>query len=709
MFVRLLSLVLALWLTNLGGAFAQTNSGLATLVADRVEIRNKHELVASGTVEVLFEGRRLRARQIVYNHATRQLDIIGPIILTDGAGSVVVADSASLDADLREGVLRSARVVLQAQLQIAANEVQRLGGRYTVAHRAVASSCQVCANDPTPLWEIRARRVIHDQQERQLYFENAQFRFAGLPLLYLPQLRMPDPTLKRARGFLMPLFSSSSQQGFGLAMPYFIPLGDHRDVTLAPYLSTNGIGSLGFRYRQAFRTGGLTLTGALSFDSLIAGNTAPRGFARLQGQFALPYDFTLRFDGQLISDRAYLRDYSLGNQDRVQSQITAERTQAGEYIGARALHWQSLRADQTNEVTPLAAEVLWRRTLVPDHVGGLLQLEMLVGAQLGVSALPQVRPMTRAALVADWRRDAVLPGGVLAAVGLGLRADFHAVPLSVSGTQLVADLSPMAMAELRWPLRRVTGSGATEILEPIAQVVWSPPQNPATVPNEDSTLVSFDEGNLFAPSRFSGIDRREGGARANLGLGWTRLDTQGRSITLQAGRIYRFDALGQFTTPSGLSGRWSDWLVSAHVDLPSGWSAMARTAFNDGFDVSRAELRARLEKSRYGLGSALVWASADLAENRPTPTAEWLFDGRYALTPQWTLRAGSRFDISSGQVTAASGGVQFANECLRVDLSLSRRFTSSNNVAPNTEFGLTFDFAGFGGSQTPGPARRRCG
>jgi len=267
---------------------------------------------------------------------------------------------------------------------------------------------------------------------------------------------------------------------------------------------------------------------------------------------------------------------------------------------------------------------------------------------------------------------------------------------------------PQALAELRWPLRRVGAGGAVEVLEPMVQLVWSGPDTTPPLPNEDSALVAFDEGNLFAPSRFSGIDRREGGSRVNFGLGWTRIDARGRQIALQAGRIWRIDGAGQFTQPSGLSGQWSDWLVAAHVDLPENWSVMARAAFDDGFTVSRAEGRARLQRPDYDLGAAMLWAAADPAENRLQPTAEWQMEGSYALTPNWRVRAGARLDLSSGQVTHASGGLLYANECLRLDLSLSRRFTSSNNVAPNTEFGLTFDLAGFGGSRTPGPARRRC-
>ena len=100
------------------------------------------------------------------------------------------------------------------------------------------------------------KRVIHDQQERQLYFHDAQFRVLDTPILYLPRLRLPDPTLKRATGFLIPSITARPTLGFGVKVPYFIRLGDHADLTLTPFIATK-TATLEYRYRQAFRTGNI--------------------------------------------------------------------------------------------------------------------------------------------------------------------------------------------------------------------------------------------------------------------------------------------------------------------------------------------------------------------------------------------------------------------------------------------------------------------
>src|SRR5690606_21882712 len=178
-------------------------------------------LVAEGGVEVFYRGARLRASRIVYDRATERVSIEGPITMTEAdGGTVVLADAAELAPDLSEGILTGARMVMQQQLQIAATEMLRASGRYTQLTQAVASSCQVCPGNPTPLWEIRARRILHDQEERQLYFDRAQFRVMGVPVMFFPRLRMPDPTVERATGFLIPSVRTTSQLGTGFKLPY---------------------------------------------------------------------------------------------------------------------------------------------------------------------------------------------------------------------------------------------------------------------------------------------------------------------------------------------------------------------------------------------------------------------------------------------------------------------------------------------------------
>ena len=195
-------------------ALAQTER--AVLIADRLELSNSNILLAEGHVEITYGGQRLNAPRVIYDQGLDRLFIEGPFTLDTGADLLVLAQAADLNSDMRNGVIQGARLVIDQRMQLTAAEMQSIDGRYRVLQNVAASSCQICTRNLTPLWEIRAKRVIHDTTEKQIYFDHAQFRVAGLPIFYVPRMRLPDPTWRRATGFLTPKFTLNTAVGFGV-------------------------------------------------------------------------------------------------------------------------------------------------------------------------------------------------------------------------------------------------------------------------------------------------------------------------------------------------------------------------------------------------------------------------------------------------------------------------------------------------------------
>ncbi|MCV2870831.1 LPS assembly protein LptD [Defluviimonas sp. WL0050] len=687
----------------------------ATLIADRVFLAGDETLTAEGAVEVLYRGARLTAERITFDSRTDQLTIVGPIRLTDVNGTVVLADAAELSRDMTEGVLTSARMVLDQQLQLASTSMTRTEGRYTTLNKVVASSCQVCPSNPRPLWEIRARRVVHDQKERQLYFDHAQFRVAGLPIFYAPRLRMPDPTLKRSSGFLMPSVRTTSALGAGIKLPYFFAIGDSRDLTLTPYVSTNHTRTLEFRYRQAFASGKMEFTGALTRDDLLPGDT--RGYLFGEGQFDLPRDFGLAFAVQTVSDDAYLLDYGVSDVDRLASGVAITRTRRNEYIEARIFRYWSIRPGDDNSVLPTyVGDLTLTRRFSPAYLGGEGQFRFQthghrrssdVDTDANADGVTDGRDMARATLMADWRRNWTLLNGMVVSGGFQATADFYSIGQDADYPGTVTRFTPAAMVELRWPWVKTERTGATQVIEPVVQVVWSP-DSTDNVPNEDSQIVTFDEGNLFDFSRFPGADAHELGTRFNIGVGWTRYDPAGWSLGVTAGRVFRARDLGQFSAASGLDGTSSDWLLAVQAENTFGLTLMNRALFDDNMNFSRDELRIGYDDGKYDVTAGYLWLVADPAEGRLRESSEFVFDAGWNFTDNWRGTLAGRYDFQAARAARAAIGLQYRNECATIDLSLSRRFTSSTSVSADTSFNLGVALNGFGAGTDGRRYRRTC-
>ena len=689
----------------------------ATVLADSMVLQGDRTLIAAGGVVVWYQGARLVASRIVVDGASGNLTIEGPIHLSrpgaadPDAEAILIADSGQLDRELQDGIIRGARLVLARELQLAATELTRTGnGRTTTLRQVVASSCQICASDPTPLWEIRARSITHDAQTRLLTFDRPQFRAFGVPLAAAPfTVTAPDPTVERRTGFLRPEFRTTSGLGFGIKVPYFVTLGDHADVTVTPYVSASRTRTLELRYRQAWSNGVTEWNGAISRDDIQPGET--RGYVFGNALVDLPRGYRLGIQVQAASDRGYLLDYDITEADRLWSGFTVDRVTRDKLFFGRVGNYQSLRDDEDNSTSPAqVADVIWQRRFTPRYIGGQALLEWSVHAHRRPSDQDQIgRDMARASLGLDWRRSEILPGGMVGAALAGFDADIYRIAQDDRYDDLVARVDPMVGVELRYPL--IGGAdGATHLVEPVAQILYSPPGADDDIPNEDSRLIEFDEGNLFSDNRFPGWDAREGGLRANLGVTWTRIDPTGWSLALTGGRVLRADPEDAFPEGSALSGTSSDWLVAAQYDSGAGLAIANRALFDDGLDMSRNELRLGWLRQDLQLSAGHLWLDGNNDAVEQPDISELVANVGWQIRDGWWGAAETRYDFVADQAQRASLDLTYRNECLTVEMGVSRRFTRSDSVRPETSVGLSVRLGGFGTQEDlPGTvARRSC-
>ena len=704
---------------SLGQPFTPSSAtaDAATVLADRMILQADNTLIASGGVVVWYQDARLVASRIIVNGDSGDLTIEGPIHLsrpgvTDtGRDAIVIADSAQLDRKLQDGIIRGARLIIARELQLAARQATRSGeGRFTRLDRVVASACLVSPQNPTPLWEIRARSITHDAQTRLITFENPQLRAFGIPIAAAPfTITAPDPTVDRKSGFLRPEIRTTSNLGFGVKIPYFQTLGDQADLTITPYVSANRTRTLELRYRQAFARGVTEWNGAISRDDIMPGKT--RGYVFGNAAFDLPRGYRLGIQVQAASDRGYLLDYGITDADRLWSGVSLERITREKLFFGRVGNYESLRDDENNATSPAqVADVIWQRRFVPDLIGGQGLMEWSAHAHRRPSDADQVgRDVARGSVGLDWRRQEILPGGLVGAAIAGLDADLYRIAQDSRYDDVETRVDPRIGVELRWPLIGGSG-GATHLVEPVAQLLWSPPGSDKEIPNEDSRLIEFDEGNLFSDNRFPGYDARETGLRANLGLSWTRIDPTGWSLGLTAGRVLRNRPDRAFAPDSPLAGRRSDWLLAANYDSGNGLAIANRALFDDDFNISRNELRLGLLRPDLQVSAGHLWIDSDAAEGRDSDISELTGNVGWQVRRGWWANAETRYDFVADRAQSASLDLAYRNECLTMEMGVSRRFTASDSVRPETSFDLSVRLGGFGRSDDASGtvARRTC-
>lgn len=566
---------------------------------------NNQRVSAVGSVQMYYNGTSVEADRIVYDQKTKRLHAEGNVRMTDADGKITYANLIDLSDDYRDGFVDSLRVDTADATRMAATRAERTAGNYTVFQNGVYTACAPCKTDPKkpPLWQVKGARIIHDQTEKMMYFEDARIEFFGTPIAYMPYFSTPDPTVKRKTGFLMPGYTSVSNLGFGVETPFYWAIAPDYDATFSPrYTTRQGLLMTGeFRQRlmdgaYQIRAYGIRQDDPNAFGTA-TGNREFRGGVESKGQFAINDKWTWGWDGVALSDYTFLSDYRLSLYrdpytsflnlpTEALSQLYLTGVGNRSFFDARTMYFLSFSGNQSqvpiiHPVVDYANVVnrsilggefsykfnftsLSRETAAYDAITTVAQNN---GWCTPTSADPMARTpgqcllrgiagnYTRFTAEAQWRRSFTDSMGQIWTPFASLRADLVDVNISnqpgisnfiPDGSMQAARVMPTIGLEYRYPFINVQPWGTTT-LEPIAQVIIRPNEGFAgRLPNEDAQSMTFDASNLFSVNKFSGYDRVEGGGRANVGVQATTQFDQGGSVNFLFGQSYQLFGLNSY-------------------------------------------------------------------------------------------------------------------------------------------------------------------
>ncbi len=670
------------------------------LTADTVQFDTATgRVTASGNVEIYYGERTLTADRIVYDSDTGRITAEGSVVLRDPSGATVFADFADLDAELRDGLVRGARSVMGENIKLSAAEARRVDARFNALSKAVYSPCKVCSDDPVPLWRIRARRVIHDEVEKRIHYEDATLDVFGVPVFWLPYFSHPDPTVDRASGFLVPEFRHSSIYGYGVQVPYYWVIDDYSDLTFSP-LMTTGDGVVGvLQYRRAFESGRFIAAGSLTYDDY-EGSDALHGHLEARGEFDLVNDFRWGFDGIAVTDRGYLRRYDFSDEDRLTSELYVRRYRNNGFFDTTAVYFQSLRDDEPSGSIPVVLPEFDARHEMPGA---------LLGGDLGVFASSYVLlreaglDSSRLSVGADWERQMILPVGLSLRGFAEVRGDLF-VNDDFGGIESATEFrfAPLAGIEARFPLIHESPGGVAHVLEPIVQAIVAPfGGNGSGIHNEDSQVTEFDETNLFDSSHFAGLDAFEEGPRLNLALRYERIAPSGLNFDASVGRVLRLRAADEFTSGSGLDNAISDWVGAWSARYDPYVTVRQRLRINDNFAITRNEIGAELTFGRVALSASYIFLESDISIDAPDDREELAGRASFRINRNWSLSGEARRDIQNGDFVEAALGLTYANECCEIDLFVKRDFTASDDAPASTSVGVLVKLFTLGNQDEP--------
>ncbi|WP_247635378.1 LPS-assembly protein LptD [Methylobacterium sp. 37f] len=370
--------------------------------AELIYDNDRNTVTARGNAELHYGPRVLQADRVIYDRKASRVFAEGNVRLTEASGDVVTGAKMELTDDFRNGFIDALRVQQNVELngqtvrtRFSAPRAERIEGDSTSFEYGTYTACEPCKNNPEtpPLWQIRATKIVHNNETHTVAFEESTLEIGGIPIAYLPYFETADPTVKRKTGFLTPRFLTSTALGSGLATPFFVNLAPNYDLTLSPaFLSNQGVlGQAEFRHRLESGSYNLRLSGifqttpsAFLPGPLGAGDRDFRGSVETKGQFYINDRWRTGWDIVGVTDKWFLDNYRIRNQS-ITTDYFREAVSTAFLIGqgdrswfeARGYYFKGLSSFDWQKEQPFVAPVIDydKRINGPGFLGGEVRFE----------------------------------------------------------------------------------------------------------------------------------------------------------------------------------------------------------------------------------------------------------------------------------------------------------------------------------------------
>jgi LPS-assembly protein len=573
---------------ELGATHQDTNAPIL-FRADEIQYDEQLALtIARGHVEISQGGQVLLADTVSYNQRTDTVTASGHVSLTEPTGEIVFADFMELRDSMTAGFAKNVRMLMADRSRLAANTMRRTNANHTELVRGVYSPCDLCENDPSapPIWQLKAREIDHDTELQRVEFRDAVMEIDGWPVFYTPYMSAPDPSVKRASGFLPPSIGASSTLGAHVTVPYYWVLGPDKDLTLAPRFYTVAGPLMDAEYRERFSNGTLDAVATLNHSNVGTGESTSsqgeqwRGNIDEHSVFDLDDTWRTGLDIQRVSDQTYLLRFGFGN-PLLNAEISRAYLEGFDLRGStdvNAYLFQPLLPGLGDSTQPIVLPVINRNwQSEPDALGGrwnlnanLLDIVREVGTQT-----------RRLSLGSEWDRSFVDGFGGHYDFSASIRGDGYSIGdlSNVSNPELPTAFFPVdghpAVAPTpttfttgrtfpqvglvwRYPLIH-RGEDFTEVIEPIVGGFAGPSSgNRRNIPDEDSLSFEYTDSDLFRRDRLAGYDILDTGQRVDYGTQFGLYNKEGGSYRFLVGQSYRAQPNLFLPIGSGAEKRLSD-------------------------------------------------------------------------------------------------------------------------------------------------------
>tara|TARA_B110000483_G_scaffold83985_1_gene104148 strand:+ start:2153 stop:4234 length:2082 start_codon:yes stop_codon:yes gene_type:complete len=679
LYLRITFTVYCLILLSLGFKIAQSENSEIEITADKIEVlENQNKINATGNIIVQTEEFLSASDNLIYDKSIESIKTFGNIIIKDSLKNYYFFDQFVSDKTFNNANGTNTRIRLNDGTRIVGKSFIRTDSNINEINNAEYTPClqknYIVKNCPG--WKLSAKKVIHDEEKKNIYYEGATLSILNIPVLYSPFFSHPDPTVKKRSGLLMPTISSDNNLGNTVSIPYFYNISSNYDLTFTPTFQSkvDNYYTLNYRY--------LNKNHVFNIDTSITDNESRAGTRNhifINGDVKNPYgEFNYKIETS--NNDTYLRKNQIHHETILKSGLKFTKEMDNSFLDFSSYIYKHLNNSNEQKWEYLYPNINYD---IYNYKDPVYKTNWSIK-----SSLLNYRTIDK-----DYKQQLsseIISKEVHISKQTGLKFQNTIQNRLVYFNNSADDYNqlrifPQISSKISFPLSK-SKNNRTEILEPLVIPILAPYNNY----NNDQIISN---SNIFSLNRETSLSQWESGPRINYGLNWL-ISNNNLSINTSLGQSIKI----RKDNTTGIS----NYFIGNTLGFGSiGYIKSDITIDRQDLYLKDNNINSSLDFDKIKFGFDYDYETS----NRIKTSEQISIGAKVNFYKDTNLIVSARKNLMSDKSIGNAFGIHYENDCLAINFDYFRDFTVMDNIKNSRGFSFTITLKPFGTSKQAGKIR----
>ena len=650
-----------------------------TINADKIEIEDDGEsITAYGNIRVESPDFVSSSDKFNYNKKKEEIIANGNIIIKDKLKNYYYFDEFISDKNFNNSIGLNPKIRLNSGARIVGDKFSRKDSSVNQIDNATYTPClsKGYIVDKCPGWKLNAKKIIHDTEKNNIYYEGAILSILNVPILYAPFFSHPDPTVKKRTGILMPSFSSDNSLGTTISIPFFYNISSNHDLTFTPNIQTKSDNYYNANYRYLSKNHEFDIDTSITDND---SNTGTKNHIFFNGTVKNVFG-EVNYKFETSNNDTYLRKNHINEQTTLTSGLKYSKEMKDSYFDFNSYVYKHLNNSNEQKWEYVYPSINYNIYNYKDPIYKLnwkIENSLLNYKDINKNFSQQVS-------------SEIISKKIEISQNTGLRFENTIQNRLIYYNNSNNDLNqlrifPQLSSKISYPLSKSINN-RTELLQPIIMPILAPYNNYA---NDQSITNS----NIFALNRETSLSQWESGPRVNYGINWLiRNDIYTVNTSLGQSAKINKDSNSEI----------SNYFIGNTLDFGNvGYIKSDITIDRKNLYLKDNNINSSIKFGRLKLG-----LDYDYETTNKIKTSEQISVGaKVDIFKDTNLIMSIRKDLMSDKSIGNALGLHYENDCLALNFDFFRDFVAIDDIKNSHGFSFTITLKPFGTSKQAGRIR----